>query len=129
MAVKSRNIMAKLTEAERQAAIEWLENVAVLASSESEQAIQAKYVLRIITVREDVIERQKNILNGYGNTIVRQSNTIVGQSNTIVGQRKIISGQHNFIKGQRTVARLQDAIIKCQDASITALMDDAHAAA
>ena len=36
MAVKSRNIMTELTEAERRAAITWLENAALLASSESE---------------------------------------------------------------------------------------------
>ena len=123
MAVKSRNIMTKLVEAERRAAITWLENAALLAPSESEQAIHAKYALGIIKLQDEII---KNQVNSHNNLV----NTIVGQSNTIVSQGNIIKGQSNFIKGQRTVAKLQDDIIKCQDASITALMVDAlHVAA
>ena len=62
MAVKSMNIMTGLTEAEEQAAIQWLQEAAVSASNESEQAIQAKNVLRIMKLYQHIITAEKNLL-------------------------------------------------------------------
>ena len=62
MAVKSVNYVTGLTVVEEQAAIKWLADAAESASSESEQAIQAKNALRIITVQNDIIKCQDDII-------------------------------------------------------------------
>jgi hypothetical protein len=62
MEVKSMNIMTVLTVAEEKAASKWLADAAESASSESEQAIQAKNALRIITVQNDIIKCQDDII-------------------------------------------------------------------
>jgi hypothetical protein len=54
MAIKS--MLTGLTVAEQQAAIKWLEDAAVSASSESEQAIQAKNALSIIKGLDNTIK-------------------------------------------------------------------------
>jgi hypothetical protein len=59
MEVKS---MTVLTVAEEKAASKWLADAAESASSESEQAIQAKNALRIITVQNDIIKCQDDII-------------------------------------------------------------------
>lgn len=104
MTVKSKTIITGLTQAEEQAAIKWLEDAATAASSESEQAIQAKNTLRIIKVREDIMKRQgSNIELGY---------------DLIKLQRNLIELQWNIIRRQvGTMGGLND--------SITAIADDA----
>ena len=52
----SKSLITGLTEVEEQAAIQWLEDAAVSASSESEQAIQAENALRIIKGLDNTIK-------------------------------------------------------------------------
>jgi hypothetical protein len=54
MAIKS--MLTGLTVAEEQVAIQWLEDAAVSAASESEQAIQAENALRIIKGLDSTIK-------------------------------------------------------------------------
>lgn len=104
MAVKSKRIITGLTVVEEQAAIKWLEDAAVAASSESEHAIQAKNALRIIKVRKDIIKRQ---------------------GSNIELENDLIKLQRNLIELQWNIIRHQDGTMKGLDDSITALADDA----
>lgn len=83
MAVKNKNVATGLTVAKQKAADQWLENAAVSASSESEQAIQAKNVLRIIKLQEDLIKhsddlvkRQRSLIKALEDHIKRLNDSI-----------------------------------------------------
>lgn len=83
MAVKSKSITTELTGAEEQADLKWLGDVAASASSESEQAIQAKNALRIIKVWEVVLKLNDKIIKIQDGTIKRQDDIIKLKDDTI----------------------------------------------
>ena len=80
---KRVNYFTGLTVVEEQAVIKWLEDAAVSASSESKQAIHAKNALRIIAVRNYIIEHQDNIINGQRNLINHQEESLKIQDDAI----------------------------------------------
>jgi hypothetical protein len=108
MKVKTMDIITGLTVAERQAAIKWLEDVAVSASNKSEQTTQAENALRVLKLREYIINLQADANNLQGDIIKIQDDTL---------KRK-----NDFIKHQ-------DNIIKGLYVTSTGSTDDRHAAA
>jgi hypothetical protein len=84
MAIKSK--LTRLTEAEAQAAIQWLENAAVSASNESEQAIEAKNTLSIIKLKRDITKLQDDTINVMGEIIKRQNELKIGLDDSITAR-------------------------------------------
>jgi hypothetical protein len=106
MAGENMNILTELLVAEDQPAIKWLEDAAVSASNESEQAIQAKNALRIIKLLYDQIKLLDDItkLND-----------------------KIIEKQREHIKLKDDIIQNQRELIQLRDDTITILTKDAAA--
>lgn len=99
MKVKTMNSITGITVAEQQAAIKWLEDAAVSASNKSEQPNQAEKALRVLSLREYIIELQADANNLQGAIIKRQDYNVQLKDYIINRQEAIIKQQEDIIKG------------------------------